>query len=145
MGLGARLFTPESPRPTLESAPDHDQRSSRRPHRWLVSSCGKGVQDSLTPPEHQVLCSTYITVCPPFPPPVVASPLFASGVRGGRNSVAPIMRVGSPTGGPEMASTSKIVGRGPKPRFHRTMSPLPKAKPTGGSNGDALPPPHLTL
>ena len=44
-----------------------------------------------------------------------------------------------------MAPASKIVGRGPTPRFHRTVSPLFKAKPTGGSNGDALPPPDLTL
>ena len=36
----------------------------------------------------------------------------------------------------------EIVGRGPKPRFHRTMRPLPKAKPTGGSHGDAFPRPQ---
>ena len=88
-GLGARLFTPESPRPTLESAPDHDQRSSRRPHRWLVSSCAKGVQDSLTPPEHQVLCSTYYAH--PFPHLSSHPPSLLRGVRGGRNSVAPII------------------------------------------------------
>ena len=44
-----------------------------------------------------------------------------------------------------MALGWEIVGRGPKPRFHRTMRPLPKAKPTGGSNGDAFTRSDLTL
>ena len=44
-----------------------------------------------------------------------------------------------------MALGWEMVGRGPKPRFHRTMRPLPKAKPTRGSNGDAFTRSDLTL
>ena len=98
MGLGARLFTPESPRPTLESAPDHDQRSSRRPHRWLVSSCAKGVQLqdslSLTPPEsHQSIIQVLYA---PLIMPTLSLPCLSPSCR----HIPPLCFGGS--GGPEL-------------------------------------------
>ena len=38
-----------------------------------------------------------------------------------------------------MASVCEMGGRGPKPYFHRTMRPLPKANRTGGGHGAAFP------
>ena len=43
---------------------------------------------------------------------------------------------------PEMALGSEMGGRGPKPRFYRTVRPLPKANSTGGGHGAAFPSPN---